>query len=150
MGETRARWIFDAYSFAVTHLLIKGLVYENDPHETLMFASLIWGVGVFGTKAVGGYGPNTLRPSLTFGSEFSSSKSSETIDSQVRIEPLDSANAFVGRQRELAELRAGLDDVKAGHGRLFLLSGEPGISKTRLADEFGRHAATQGLRVVWR
>jgi hypothetical protein len=51
-------------------LLIKGLVYENDPHETLISASLIWGIGDFGTKAVGGYGPNTLQPSLTFGKGF--------------------------------------------------------------------------------
>jgi predicted ATPase len=43
---------------------------------------------------------------------------------------------FVGRERELAELRVGLADVTAGHGHLFLLSGEPGIGKTRLADEF--------------
>jgi hypothetical protein len=53
--------------FGITHLLIKGLVYENDPHETLISASLIWGIGDFGTKAVGGYGPNTLQTSLTFG-----------------------------------------------------------------------------------
>src|SRR5215467_13080651 len=37
---------------------------------------------------------------------------------------------FVGRERELAELRAGLEDTLAGHGRLFLISGEPGIGKT--------------------
>src|SRR5215469_1974490 len=57
--------------------------------------------------------------------------------------------SFVGRERELAELRAGLADVTAGHGHLFLLSGEPGIGKTRLADEFGRLAVAEGVRVVW-
>jgi hypothetical protein len=56
--------------FGVTHLLIKGLVYENDPHETLISASLVWGIGGSGTKAVGGYGPNTLQPSITFGKGF--------------------------------------------------------------------------------
>jgi predicted ATPase len=55
----------------------------------------------------------------------------------------------VGRERELAELRAGLADVTAGHSHLFLLSGEPGIGKTRLADEFGRLAVAQGVRVTW-
>src|SRR5580704_7906551 len=60
-----------------------------------------------------------------------------------------SQNAFVGRERELAELRAGLDDVSASHGRLFLLSGEPGIGKTRLAEEISRDAAVRGIRVVW-
>jgi hypothetical protein len=53
--------------FGGAHLLIKGLGYENDPHETLISASFIWGIGGFGTKAVGGYGPNTLQPSITFG-----------------------------------------------------------------------------------
>jgi predicted ATPase len=57
--------------------------------------------------------------------------------------------SFVGRKRELAELRAGLGDVPTGHGHLFLLSGEPGIGKTRLADEFGRMAVGQGVRVAW-
>jgi predicted ATPase len=47
------------------------------------------------------------------------------------------------------ELRAGLADVTASHGHLFLLSGEPGIGKTRLADEFGRSAVAQGIRVAW-
>jgi hypothetical protein len=56
--------------FGQAHLLIKGLVYENDPHETLMSASFIWGIGGLGTKAVGGYGPNTLQPSITFGKGF--------------------------------------------------------------------------------
>ena len=56
--------------------------------------------------------------------------------------------SFVGRERELAELRAGLADVTAGHSHLFLLSGEPGIGKTRLADEFGRLAVAQGTRVT--
>jgi tetratricopeptide (TPR) repeat protein len=57
--------------------------------------------------------------------------------------------SFVNRERELAELRAVLADVTSGHSHLFLLSGEPGIGKTRLADEFGRWAVAQGVRVVW-
>ena len=58
-------------------------------------------------------------------------------------------SAFVGRERELAELRAGLDDASAGHGRLFLLSGEPGIGKTRLAEEISIGASARGMRAVW-
>jgi tetratricopeptide (TPR) repeat protein len=56
---------------------------------------------------------------------------------------------FVDRKRELAELRAALADVTSGHSHLFLLSGEPGIGKTRLTNEFGRLAVAQGVRVVW-
>src|ERR1700721_3756696 len=60
--------------------------------------------------------------------------------------------AFVGRERELAELRTGLADVTSGRGRvggMFLISGEPGIGKTRLADELAGEAASRGMRVVW-
>jgi predicted ATPase len=58
-------------------------------------------------------------------------------------------NAFIGRTRELYELRAALDDADGGHGRLFLISGEPGIGKTRLADELAADGATRGVRVAW-
>ena len=56
---------------------------------------------------------------------------------------------FVGRGRELAELLTGLEDMIAGRGRLFLLAGEPGIGKTRTADEVAAHAASRGVRVLW-
>jgi tetratricopeptide (TPR) repeat protein len=55
---------------------------------------------------------------------------------------------FVGRSSELEELRAGLDDTAAGRGSLFLLSGEPGIGKTRLMQELAREAAERGWRVA--
>src|SRR5262245_27252877 len=60
-----------------------------------------------------------------------------------------STSGFIGRERELAELRAGLGDAIARHSHLFLLSGEPGIGKTRLADEFGRLAVVEGIGVAW-
>ncbi len=63
-------------------------------------------------------------------------------------EPAPTTGAFVGRENELAELRAGLDDALAGRGRLFLLVGEPGIGKSRLADELIGYARTQGARVL--
>ncbi|HWB73507.1 MAG TPA: AAA family ATPase, partial [Nannocystaceae bacterium] len=56
---------------------------------------------------------------------------------------------WLGRTRELAELEAGLDDLAVGRGSLFLLTGEPGIGKTRLADECARRAAARGAPVHW-
>ena len=52
-----------------------------------------------------------------------------------------SVGVFVGRQRELAELVAGVADAFAGRGRLCLLEGEPGIGKSRLGGEAGRPSA---------
>jgi len=56
--------------------------------------------------------------------------------------------SFVGREQELLELRAALDETPA-HGRVFLISGEPGIGKTRLADEIAGDARRRGLHVAW-
>ncbi len=57
-------------------------------------------------------------------------------------------SAFVGRERELAELVGGLDDAFAGRGRLFLLVGEPGIGKSRLAEELTVRAHARGARIL--
>jgi DNA-binding SARP family transcriptional activator len=56
--------------------------------------------------------------------------------------------AFVGREAELAELLSGLDDAIDGHGRLFLLVGEPGIGKSRLADELMRNARARRAHIL--
>jgi tetratricopeptide (TPR) repeat protein len=58
-------------------------------------------------------------------------------------------NAFIGRTRELSELRGALEQSLAGRGSCFLISGEPGIGKTRLADELAADAASRGARVAW-
>ena len=52
-------------------------------------------------------------------------------------QPLDSlaGGVFVGRQREMGELKACLEDALSGRGRLVTLAGEPGIGKTRTAQE---------------
>jgi len=42
----------------------------------------------------------------------------------------------VGRQAELAELRAGFASAAAGRGLLLCVAGEPGIGKTTLVEEF--------------
>src|SRR5688572_12762609 len=56
---------------------------------------------------------------------------------------------FVGRSEELGELLSGLEDAIAARGRVFLLAGEPGIGKTRLADEVARRAREKGAEVHW-
>jgi DNA-binding SARP family transcriptional activator/predicted ATPase len=72
------------------------------------------------------------------------------VDGPPAAEPAGTAarTAFVGRDSELAELVAGLDDAFAGRGRLVLLVGEPGIGKSRLAEELIAHARGRGARVL--
>ena len=64
-------------------------------------------------------------------------------------EPDDGRGVFVGREPELEELGSGLSAALAGRGRLFLLAGEPGIGKSRLAEEVARQARAQGARVLF-
>jgi DNA-binding SARP family transcriptional activator len=59
------------------------------------------------------------------------------------------AGIFVGRQRELDELWAAVEDAAVGRGRLFLISGESGVGKSRLADELASLAKDAGTRVLW-
>ena len=72
------------------------------------------------------------------------------LDLLVRKRPAEEApgDVFVGRGHELGELVTGLEDAFAGRGRVFLLSGEPGIGKSRLAEELTAHAKARGARVL--
>ncbi len=63
--------------------------------------------------------------------------------------PQNARATFVGRDRELSELRRAIDDALGGHGRLFLLGGEAGIGKTRLAEELANEASGAGMAAVW-
>ena len=65
--------------------------------------------------------------------------------------PLDrlAGGVFVGREREMDELHAGLEDSLSGHGRLFMLVGEPGIGKTRTAEELITYARLRKAQALW-
>ena len=56
---------------------------------------------------------------------------------------------LLGRDRELGELGAALAQVPAAQGGLFLLAGEPGIGKSRLALEVARGARERGVTVAF-
>ncbi|MEX2246226.1 MAG: protein kinase [Dehalococcoidia bacterium] len=55
---------------------------------------------------------------------------------------------FVGRRAELDRLKAAFDEALSGKGSLMMLVGEPGIGKTRLAEEFGVYAGLRGAQVL--
>ncbi|HEY3558105.1 MAG TPA: AAA family ATPase, partial [Kribbella sp.] len=64
-----------------------------------------------------------------------------TVDSTV--------DSMVGRRRELDALRRWLDAACAGAGRLVCCAGDPGIGKTRLAQELAGTALAAGVAVAW-
>jgi tetratricopeptide (TPR) repeat protein len=61
----------------------------------------------------------------------------------------DLRGVFVGRSAELALLRAALDDVCAGQTRIVLVAGEPGMGKTRIAQELAANAGARDVHVLW-
>ena len=66
--------------------------------------------------------------------------------------PVDAGRAsmrsFVGRDHELADLGSALEEAASGRGSLVLVTGEPGIGKTRLLSEVAQAAAERGGRVA--
>jgi DNA-binding CsgD family transcriptional regulator len=56
---------------------------------------------------------------------------------------------IVGRVRELEVFRAAFDHMLAGRRQLVLISGEPGIGKTRCAEALADVAEDQGALVLW-
>ena len=66
-----------------------------------------------------------------------------------RREATAGESLFIGRQRELSALRGALEHAKVGRGQVAMLAGEPGIGKTRTAQELSDHAARQGTLVLW-
>ncbi|MEX2557224.1 MAG: AAA family ATPase [Actinomycetota bacterium] len=55
---------------------------------------------------------------------------------------------FVGRERELASLRDAVEGSMGGRGSMLMIVGEPGIGKTRLAEEAGVYARLRGAQVL--
>ncbi len=74
---------------------------------------------------------------------------SNPIGSDIDLTTNNPASDFIGRQPELAVLTAALDDALAGRGQMVKLAGEPGIGKTRLAQELARRAESLGAQVLW-
>ena len=59
------------------------------------------------------------------------------------------AGAIIGREQELDRGRAAVDSARGGRGNLLFLVGEPGIGKTRIAEEVSTYARVRGARVIW-
>ena len=55
---------------------------------------------------------------------------------------------FIGRAEETAALRAAIDGALGGKASLVMVTGEPGIGKTRLAEEAGIYARQRGAQAL--
>jgi hypothetical protein len=56
--------------FEVTNLTIKGEVYRDNLHETLVSAGVAWGIGHSGAQGVEANAPDLVRPGIFFGKGF--------------------------------------------------------------------------------
>jgi DNA-binding SARP family transcriptional activator len=67
------------------------------------------------------------------------------------VKPAESASSapFVGYERELSALEALLERTLSGRGALGLVIGEPGIGKSRLAEELTAVGRARGAEVLW-
>jgi DNA-binding SARP family transcriptional activator/tetratricopeptide (TPR) repeat protein len=63
------------------------------------------------------------------------------------VPPTAPERTLVGRAEQLAALERALAAAKAGSGRLVVVAGEPGVGKTRLAEELAELA--EGVAVAW-
>src|SRR5207248_6403625 len=55
---------------------------------------------------------------------------------------------FVGREPELAQLKAAFDGAVAGAGALVAVLGEPGIGKSSLCEQLARYVGSRGGRTL--
>lgn len=63
--------------------------------------------------------------------------------------PMPSGRLFIGRDWEVAQVRAAFRETQAGRGQFFLVSGEAGIGKTRLVGRLAAFAEEEQASVLW-
>ena len=79
-----------------------------------------------------------------------SSVSRDGMDVVVSYEiPVPEDRYFVGRERDVERLRVALENTIAGRGHVAMVSGEPGVGKSRLAQELARRSEFRGAQVAW-
>jgi ABC-type transport system substrate-binding protein len=66
-----------------------------------------------------------------------------------RVIPRPAPSAFIGREKEFAELQRRLNAALAGSCQFAVVAGEPGIGKTRLLEELQNLARVRKIRVLY-
>jgi predicted ATPase len=72
--------------------------------------------------------------------EFTRTLTADAVEDEETVLPEGPGSLLVGRDADIAELSRALDHAIDGQGTLVLIAGEPGIGKTRLAEELLRLA----------
>lgn len=67
----------------------------------------------------------------------------------VSLAELAAEGGLIDRHAEIDLLQDAFDSMVSGHGQIVLLAGEPGIGKTRLAEEMANYAGMGGATVLW-
>ena len=83
------------------------------------------------------------------GTGGSAGEADSMLAASVTQRPAAAADELVGRDDQLAALEGVLAGARDGRGPVVLVAGEPGIGKTRLAEEAARRAAAAGIQVAW-
>ncbi len=79
---------------------------------------------------------------------FSEARQLWRVDCEESMGVLPASRApFVARDAERAELLRWVEATRQGHGAVVLIGGEPGVGKTRLAEELAREAEKREMRV---
>ncbi|MCH8818468.1 MAG: protein kinase, partial [Chloroflexi bacterium] len=73
----------------------------------------------------------------------------ETVEREANSLDSLAGGVFVGRHAEMGQLKAALEDVLGGRGRMVTLVGEPGIGKTRTSEELATYAGLRGAQILW-
>ena len=81
--------------------------------------------------------------------DLASSPEPTAQDSSERSLDSVSTGVFVGRQTEMDDLKAALEESLSGKGRMITLVGEPGIGKTRTSQELATYATLRNAQVLW-
>lgn len=71
-----------------------------------------------------------------------------TVDEREPAGTVPATGLFVGRESVMDQLAKEMNQIFSGGGRMLMLAGEPGIGKTRTAEELGREARRRGALVV--
>jgi tetratricopeptide (TPR) repeat protein len=95
-----------------------------------------------GPDASGDAGEGAPRRPAANASMADGARAAGTLDSMA-------SGVFVGRHREMDALKAAFEETLGGHGKMAALVGEPGIGKTRTAQELATYAAMRGGQVLW-